>query len=109
MIQFQGLSQQSDYFVALKQKRKAFWSGPRLQGPGGVDVTTKKLSPEVNRSFQFLLCSMLANLSSLTSNLALYSLRDEWSELDKFPFQIYRLTFVFGLLSESVGKTLSIV
>lgn len=61
---------------------------------------------EVSRFLSYL---MLENFSYVNYENSPYSLRDEWTELDKFCFRKERLPLLFATLPEFITRNLNIV
>lgn len=86
-----------------------FKGGQYVQGTYEVTTIARNLSPKDYDEIQFLPYDILDNRSEDTSKNWLYSLGNDWTELDRFLFQGARLPLVFSTLLESVVKAMSTV
>lgn len=73
MIQFYILLQRSEVFVFIKKEEKLFEARQPLQKPGGVDVTARNWSLEVDEVIWFLPYLNLESRSDVISNNLLCS------------------------------------
>lgn len=71
-----------------------------------MDFIARDGSAEVVETICFLLYLMLTNISELVSDNSLYTLRDEWTELEKFCAQRVGLTLLHTALSKPVTRRL---
>lgn len=107
--QYQVLSPRSVGFVSRKQEHALFIARTPLQGPDGIDVIARSWTPDGYEAIRYLSYLMLENLIEVISNNSLYSLHDQFSELEKFRFQRDRLLLVFATFLECAIKALNAV
>lgn len=62
---FQVLLQYSDIFVSLRQQETLSEARSALNGPDGVDASTRNRASEIDEAIRFLIYSMLENVSEV--------------------------------------------
>lgn len=92
-----------------KTTKAPFEESLPLQGPGGVDISTKICYPVLEQGIWFLSKTMLKKLGGGIFNISLYSLCDKWWGPDKLRFQKRGVLLVFATLLEIATKALNVV
>lgn len=108
VIQFQVLSKRANGFASLNQAEKLFEPGSPLLKPDSVDVPARDWSLNVDDAIRFRWYLMMENLSEVIPANLLYTLRIDWTEVEKFRLQRHGLSLVSALLPESVINYLKI-
>lgn len=64
---------------------------------------------EVDKAIHFICYLILEKLSRLVPNNSLYTIRDDWTELERFRLQIRNLSLIFAALPKPFIQALKIL